>query len=53
METCVNVFFLLLKKNCFNKIPKAKKFSKIDLDLSNNLKSEVKNLINEVIHKPL
>ena len=40
--------FSFVKKNCFNKIPKAKKFSKIDLDLSNNLKSEVKNLINDI-----
>ena len=37
--------FSFIKKNCLNKIPKAKKLQKIDLQLLNSLKQNIPNLI--------
>ena len=45
MEIYVKEYFLLLKKNCSNKIPKAKKLIDLDNKLLNQLKNDIPNLI--------
>ena len=46
MVTCVKEFFLLLKKNCNNKIPKNPNFIDTDKKLLDNIDNNVSKLIN-------
>ena len=45
--------FSFIKKNCYNKIPKATKFNETDLKLLNNLKNKIPDLVNLINNQNL
>ena len=53
MVICVKEFFRSLKKNCDNKIPKARNFKEEDKKLINNIRDNVPKLINLINNQNL